>query len=218
MVVRYAVVGLGIAFAMAALGFDLGKFGLVAGALGVGLGFGLQTVVANFVSGIILTFERPIQAGDMIQMGSLWGTISSIGVRSTRVRAFDGSEVIIPNNDLISKEVTNWTLSDKLRRLAFPVKVEFGSDPRHVIELMLAAVRQHDVPLKEPGPFVIFEGVGEYYLEFTLYFWITTDRYLAGKNEVGIAVLDALKQAGVQIPSTPYRITIDDRRKGAPMP
>jgi small-conductance mechanosensitive channel len=151
-------------------------------------------------------------------MGSLWGTISSIGVRSTRVRAFDGSEVIIPNNDLISKEVTNWTLSDKLRRLAFPVKVEFGSDPRHVIELMLAAVRQHDVPLKEPGPFVIFEGVGEYYLEFTLYFWITTDRYLAGKNEVGIAVLDALKQAGVQIPSTPYRITIDDRRKGAPMP
>jgi potassium efflux system protein len=212
MVVRYSVVGLGIVLALAALGLDLGKFGLLAGALGVGLGFGLQHVVANFVSGIILAFERPIQVGDMVQLGGLWGTISSIGVRSTRVRSFDGSEVVIPNNDLISKEVTNWTLSDRLRRLAFPVKVEFGSEPRTVIETMLKAVREHEVPLNSPEPFVIFEGLGEYFLEFTLYFWITTDKYLAGKNEVGMAVLEALKQVGIQIPSAPHRITIDDRR------
>ena len=213
MVARYTIVGLGIVLALASLGLDLGKFGLLAGALGVGLGFGLQNVVANFVSGIILAFERPIQVGDMVQLGPLWGTISSIGVRSTRVRSFDGSEVVIPNNDLISKEVTNWTLSDRLRRLAFPVKVEFGSEPRQVIDVMLAAVRAHEVPLTSPEPFVIFEGLGEYYLNFTLYFWITTDRYLAGKNEVGMAVLEALKKAGIQIPSAPHRVTIEDRRR-----
>ena len=195
-----------------------GKFGLLAGALGVGLGFGLQHVVANFVSGIILAFERPIQVGDMVQMGSLWGTISSIGVRSTRVRSFDGSEVVIPNNDLISKEVTNWTLSDNLRRMAFPVKVEFGSEPRQVIDVMLEAVRQHEVPRTDPAPFVIFEGLGEYFLNFTLYFWITTDKYMVGKNDVGMAVLDALKRAGIQIPSAPHRITIDDRRSSGNAP
>jgi small-conductance mechanosensitive channel len=213
MVVRYTIVGLGILLALAALGLDLAKFGLLAGALGVGLGFGLQNIVANFVSGIILAFERPIQSGDMVQFGSLWGTITSIGVRSTKVRSFDGSEVVIPNSDLISKEVTNWTLSDRLRRLDFPVKVEFGSDPRQVIDVMLTAVRSHEVPLSHPEPFVIFQGLGEYYLEFTLYFWITTDRYLAGKNEVGIAALEALKKAGIQIPSAPHRITIHDARR-----
>jgi small-conductance mechanosensitive channel len=95
--------------------------------------------------------------------------------------------------------------------MPFPVKVEFGTDPRQVIDVMLKAVREHEVPLKMPEPFVVFEGLGEYFLEFTLYFWITTDKYLAAKNEVGMAVLDALKKAGVQIPSAPRRVTIEER-------
>jgi small-conductance mechanosensitive channel len=213
MIVRYTLAGFGILLALAALGINLSEFGLLAGALGVGLGFGLQNVVANFVSGIILAFERPIQKGDMIQFGTLWGTVSGIGVRSTKVRSFDQSEVIIPNNDLITQQVTNWTLSDRRRRLDLPVKVAFGSDPRKVMEIMLKAAEEHPLTLKDQKPFAIFGGFGEHYIEFTLYFFIHTENFLVAKNEVGFNVLDALEQAGIQMPTPKRRLLMDNPPK-----
>lgn len=215
MVVRYSLAGLGILLALAAVGIDLGQFGLLAGALGVGLGFGLQNVVANFVSGIILAFERPIQKGDMIQLGTLWGTVSGIGVRATKIRSFDQSEVIIPNNDLITQQVTNWTLSDRRRRLDLPVKVAFGSDPRKVMEIMLKVAEEHPLTLKDQKPFAIFGGFGEHYIEFTLYFFITTENFLVAKNEVGFNVLDALEKAGIEMPTPKRRLLMENPTKPA---
>ena len=209
MVVRYTLAGFGILLALAAVGINLSEFGLLAGALGVGLGFGLQNVVANFVSGIILAFERPIQKGDMVQLGNLWGTVSGIGVRATKIRSFDQSEVIIPNNDLITQRVTNWTLSDRRRRLELPVKVAFGSDPRKVMEIMLKAASEHPLTLEDQKPFAIFGGFGEHYIEFTLYFYIQTENFLVAKNEVGFNVLDALEEAGIQMPTPKRRLLID---------
>jgi hypothetical protein len=121
MIIRYTIVGVGIFLAISSLGVDLSTFGLLAGTLGVGLGFGLQNVIANFVSGLILTFERPIQVGDKIEVGEVLGNVKQIGVRSSTVRTFDGSEVIVPNADLNSNQVVNWTLTDRKQRMKLAV-------------------------------------------------------------------------------------------------
>ncbi|MDH4070026.1 MAG: mechanosensitive ion channel [Ignavibacteria bacterium] len=210
MVVRYSLVSFGIILALASAGINLGEFGLLAGALGVGLGFGLQNTVANFVSGVILAFERPIQKGDTVQIGSLWGKVGDIGIRSTTVNSFDGAEVIIPNSDFISEPVTNWTLSNRVRRLSFPFKVTLGSDPRSVMMIVREIPEKHEKVLDQPSPFVIFEGFGEYFLEFTLYYYIHTESYFEAKSDIGIAVLDALREKGIDAPTPQHVVRVQD--------
>ena len=170
MIIRYSIVGVGIFLAISSLGVDLGTFGLLAGTLGVGIGFGLQNVIANFVSGLILTFERPIQVGDKIEVGDVLGNVKQIGVRSSTVKTFDGSEVIVPNADLISNKVINWTLTDTRQRMKLPVKVAFESDPDQVLEILLKVVREHPAVLDDPEPIATFNGFGDYFLDFTLYY------------------------------------------------
>jgi small-conductance mechanosensitive channel len=205
MVVRYAIVGFGIFLAIASTGVDLGKFGLIAGALGVGLGFGLQNVISNFVSGLILAFERPIQVGDSVEVGGVQGKVSQIGVRSSTIATFDGSEVIVPNSNLISNQVSNWTLSDRKRRMELAVKVAFGCDPHQVLDLLASVARQHTGVLDRPEPVAVFNGFGDYYLDFTLYYWIYQDDYqLKTKSEVALGVFDRLRGAGIDTP-TPLR-------------
>ena len=200
MVVRYVIVALGIIIALYSLGIDLGEFGLLAGALGVGLGFGLQNIIANFVSGLILAFERPVQVGDTVQMDKLFGNVKSIGVRSSTVRTFDGSEVIVPNADLISNRVTNWTLSDRQRRLELPVKVAYGNDPHEVLDLILSVAKKHPDVLEDPEPFSIFNGFGDNFLDFTLYYYIYTQNYFKAKSEVALGVHDLIKSKGIDTP------------------
>jgi small-conductance mechanosensitive channel len=200
MVVRYTLVTLGIIIALSSLGVDLGKFGLLAGAVGVGLGFGLQNIIANFVSGIILAFERPIQVGDTVQVDTLFGNVQSIGVRSSTVKTFDGSEVIVPNADLISNRVTNWTLSDRRRRLELPVKVAFGNDPHEVLKIILSVAEKHPAVLEDPAPFSIFNGFGDNYLDFTLYYYIYTQDFFKAKSEVALGVHDLIKSKGIDTP------------------
>ena len=199
MVSRYTIVAIGIFLALSSLGIDLGKFGLLAGALGVGLGFGLQNVIANFVSGLILAFERPIQVGDKVEVGSVLGNVKQIGVRSSTVKTFDGSEVIVPNADLISNQVINWTLTDTRQRMKLPVKVAFDNDPEQVLEILLNVVQDHPEVLKEPSPVATFNGFGDYFLDFTLYYWIT-DNILRIKTEVAIQVHRRLREAGIEKP------------------
>ncbi len=199
MVVRYTVIGLGFFLALSAMGIDLGKFGLLAGALGVGLGFGLQNVIANFVSGLILVFERPIQVGDKIEVGNVLGLVKQIGVRSSTIRTFDGSEVIVPNADLISQQVTNWTLSDNRQRMKLPVKVAFDSDPEEVLELLLRIAREHPGVLNDPEPIATFNGFGDYFLDFTLYYWVSTN-ILQTKTEVALQVYRAIQTLGIEKP------------------
>jgi small-conductance mechanosensitive channel len=199
MVVRYTIIGLGFFLALSAMGIDLGKFGLLAGALGVGLGFGLQNVIANFVSGLILVFERPIQVGDKIEVGNVLGLVKQIGVRSSTIRTFDGSEVIVPNADLISQQVTNWTLSDNRQRMKLPVKVAFDSDPEEVLELLVKIAREHPGVLNDPEPIATFNGFGDYFLDFTLYYWVSTN-ILQTKTEVALQVYRAIQTIGIEKP------------------
>ena len=151
--IYYVFIALGFLLAVSYAGFDLNQISLVIGALGVGIGFGLQNVISNFVSGLILTFERPITVGDTVEVGPLMGNVSAMGLRSSKVKTFDGSEVIVPNSNLVSNEVINWTLSDNQRRLTIPVTAAYGSDPHKVLEVMNAVVSKHPKVLSVPAPY-----------------------------------------------------------------
>ncbi len=199
MITRYTIIGLGFFLAISAIGINLGKFGLLAGAMGVGLGFGLRNIIENFVSGLIIIFERPIEVGDTVEVGNVFGKVGKIGIRSSTVQTFDGSEVIVPNGSLISKEVINWTLSDRRRRIQLPVKVAFGNDPHKVLELLLKVAGEHTGVLKLPEPQAFFNGFGDNYLDFMLYYWVS-DNVLQIKSEVALGVHDSIKNAGIDTP------------------
>ncbi len=200
MLVRYVIVAFGIFVALSAAGIDLSKFGLIAGALGVGIGFGLQSIVFNFIAGLILAFERPIQKGDTIEIGTLLGDVTNIGVRASTVRTYDGSEVMVPNGNLISNDLTNWTLSDRKRRREVKVGVAYGNNPRHVMELLAKVTAEHEDVLYNPKPWPLFEGFGESSLNFRILFWTNFDRGMTIKSEVAMNIYDALTDAGIQIP------------------
>jgi len=200
MIIRYTIVGFGFYFVLSAAGIDLGKFGLIAGALGVGIGFGLQNIVFNFIAGLVLAFERPIQVGDVIEVGTLMGTVTSIGVRSSNVKTYDGSEVIVPNGNLISKEVINWTLSDRKKRRVIPVSVAYGSDPHKVLEILLGAANDHVNVLDTPAPWATFDGFGESSLDFKIRFWAPLDIGMTTMSQVAMSIYDALEKAGINIP------------------
>ena len=200
MVIRYSLVAFGIYIALSAAGFDFSKFGLIAGALGVGIGFGLQGVVYNFIAGLILAFERPIQKGDTIEIGTLFGDVINIGVRASTIRTYDGSEVIVPNSNLISNELINWTLSDRKRRREVKVGVAYGTDPHKVMELLYKVVSENENVLPYPKPWPLFEGFGESSLNFRILFWVNFDSGLTVQSEVAMNIYDALADAGIQIP------------------
>lgn len=201
MMLHYGIMTLGILVAMAAAGINLSQLSIVIGALGVGIGFGLQNLVNNFVSGLILIFERPIKVGDKITFGINTGEVRSIGIRASNVRKFDGSEIIVPNGNLISNEVTNWTLSDQQRRMEVIVGVAYGSDPEQVLDLLSKVLGQFDDVLKDPEPFISFDGFGESSLDFTVRFWINDFSLgLRLKSKIAIAVYKALNEAGIEIP------------------
>jgi small-conductance mechanosensitive channel len=199
--VQYALLLLGFSWAVLAAGMEMSRFSFLVGALGVGVGFGLQNVVNNLVSGLILLYERPVQVGDVVEVGTVSGEVTRIGVRSSTVRTFAGAEVIVPNASLIAGEVTNWTLSDRRRRVEVTVGVAFGSSPQQVIELLLAAVRGRAGVLDAPAPVALLAQLGESALQFTLRFWTADfDRWTVLASEVTIEVYASLGRAGIEIP------------------
>ena len=201
MLVNYTVLGIAVVLAVAAAGIQLDRFAIIVGALSVGIGFGLQNIVNNFVSGLILAFERPVQAGDTIEFTNTFGNVTRIGVRSSTVRTFDGAEVIVPNANLISNEVTNWTLSDRNRRIEIMAGVAYGTDPHRVLELLQKAGRKTDGVSTDPEPIALFLGFGDSSLDFSLRCWTDDfDNYLGIKSALTLAVHDALYEAGVEIP------------------
>lgn len=200
MLVRYVIVAFGIFVALIAAGLELSKFSLIAGALGVGIGFGLQSIVFNFIAGLILAFERPIQKGDTIEIGTLFGDVTNIGVRASTVRTYDGSEVMVPNGNLISNDLTNWTLSDRKKRREVKVGVAYGNNPREVMELLAKVAGEHEEVLLNPKPWPLFEGFGESSMNFRVLFWTNLDRGMTIKSEVAMNIYDALIDAGIHIP------------------
>ncbi len=191
----------GFFLALGAAGIDLGRFTILAGAFGVGIGFGLQNVVNNFVSGLILLFERPIQAGDHIQLDGLLGEVQNIGIRASTVLTFQGAEVIVPNGDLLAGQLINWTLSNRHRRVEIPVGVAYGHRPTEVIPILRRVLDREDRILTEPAPSVLFRGFGDSSLNFEIRFWARDYlTYMLLTSDVASAVYDELERAGITIP------------------
>ena len=175
--VHYFIIFMGFLLALSSLGFEVSKITIILGALGVGIGFGLQGVVNNFVSGLILLFERPVRMGDMIEIGGKWSKIKHIGLRATTVQTVDQADLIIPNADLVSNQVTNWTLTNRRVRLTVPVGVAYGSDVPLVMETLVACARDHERVSTLRSPEVLFLSFGESSLDFELRVWVTDADY-----------------------------------------
>ena len=197
----YVVVGVGTVLAFLASGMEVTRFTVVLGTLGVGIGFGLQNVVNNFVSGLILLYERPVQVGDVIEVGTVVGTVRRIGIRSSTVATAQGAEVIVPNANLISNELINWTLSDRLRRLEIDVGVAYGTPPERVQSLLMQVAAANPTVVRTPEPAALFMGFGDSALNFQLRAW--TDRSDIWPNvasDLRTAINRVLDEAGISIP------------------
>ena len=200
-VLHYAILLVGFFAAAAALGFDMTKFTIIAGAFTVGVGFGLQNIINNFVSGLILLFERPVKVGDVIEVGDTGGVVQRIGIRASVLRAADGSEMIVPNGNLISNRVTNWTFSDSQRLIEVPVPVAQAADPDHVIELLKGVAAAHPLVIKDPPPQALVVNLGPGALSFELRAW--TDRaedWMQIRSELAVAIKSVLAKENISIP------------------
>jgi small-conductance mechanosensitive channel len=198
---NYIILALGFVAGLGVLGVDFNKVSILAGAFGVGIGFGLQSIVNNFVSGLILLFERPIHVGDTVEVGNLQGTVRRIGIRASVIHTGAGADIIIPNSQLVTDKVTNWTLSDRLRRVDLPVGVNYGADPKKVIELLEQVGRSHPDVLREPGPRALFIGYGDSAINFELRVWPSQFNQAAQvKSDLAAAVYEAVNAAGMSFP------------------
>jgi len=197
---NYVVYAVGIVLAASAAGLSATQVTVVVGALSVGIGFGLQSVVNNFVSGLILIFERPIKVGDKVQTSDLLGTVTRIGIRASTIRRFDGAEVIVPNSDLIAKEVINWTRSDDIRRIEILVGVAYGTDPEMVLEILVGLAAEHPLALADPEPEAHMIKFGDSSLDFRVRCWTRVDDFVDVASDLHVAINKALAQAGIEIP------------------
>jgi small-conductance mechanosensitive channel len=219
---NYIILALGFVAALGVLGVDFSQVTLLAGAFGVGIGFGLQSIVNNFVSGLILLFERPIHVGDTVEVGNLQGTVRRIGIRASVIHSNAGADIIIPNSQFVTERVTNWTLSDKLRRVDLPVGVNYGADPKQVIDLLVGVANAHPRILKMPRPNAFLLGYGDSSINFELRAW--TDQSSSQteiRSELATAVYDAVKAAGMSFPFPQREVRLlrdDDARVEAASP
>jgi small-conductance mechanosensitive channel len=197
----YALVLAGLIVALVAAGFEMSQLTIVVGALGLGIGLGLQNVVNNFVSGLILMFERPIQPGDVVEVGGVSGKVREIGMRATTLSTFEGADVIVPNGMLLSEKLINWTLSDMDRRIDVNVGVAYGTDPRQVLALLMEVTKATDGVASEPAPTVLFVGFGASSLDFSIRAWTNNfGDWVAIRSNLTVRVYDALRAAGIEIP------------------
>jgi potassium-dependent mechanosensitive channel len=196
--VHYVVLVIGILFALTIAGVDFSQFALLGGAIGVGLGFGLQNIFNNFVSGIILLFERPVKVGDVIQVDANVGTVEKIGIRASLLRLSNGSEYILPNGNLISNPVTNWTFSNRRRVVDLPVVVTAKADSRQVLTLLVETAKAHPLVLKDPPPHALLASLGGATLNFEVRAWISsTENWLQVRSDLALAVSAALARENI---------------------
>ena len=200
-IIYYLLMLIVVLAAVNAAGVELNKFTVLTGAFGVGIGFGLQNIINNFVSGLILQFERPIHIDDILEVDNNTGKVSRIGIRSSTIRTFQGAEVIIPNATLISSKVINWTLSESQRRRELPVGVAYGSDPKIVLKILRDAAARHELVLTKPEPMVYFTGFGDSALNFELHFWVMQENNgMQITSEVALAAMKMFEDSGIEIP------------------
>lgn len=199
---RYLVVTIGFLIIVQSSGIDLSSFVVLAGALGIGVGLGLQNAITEFVAGIIIMFERPVKVGDRIVVDGIEGNVMKIAPRATVIQTNDNVSIIVPNSKFISSNVTNWTYSDKKVRIHNPVGVSYGSDPVEIDRLLMEVAEAHNGVLKDPAPKVVFKEFGTSSINFDLMVW--TEEYMSRpailRSELNFAIWQKLKENGVEIP------------------
>jgi small-conductance mechanosensitive channel len=198
----YIFIALGFYVALKLVGIDLSSLAVVAGAIGVGLGFGLQNVISNFVSGLIILAERPIALGDRVELGQVAGQVTRISLRSTIIVTNDNISVIVPNSDFVTNKVTNWNYGDAKVRIRLPVGVAYGTDPERVRRLLLEVAAENPKVLRDPVPEVFFNGFGDSSLDFELGVWTSemTSKPRRFRSDLNYAIERKLRQNQIEIP------------------
>lgn len=201
-VISYLAFSLGLFVGLQSLGLDLSSLVVVGGALGIGVGLGLQAIVSNFVAGLILLLEQPIKLGDRIQVGNTYGDVVRLRGRSTWIQTNENVVIIVPNSEFINDRVTNWTANDRQVRISLSLGVSYDSDPKRVRDILVAVAANHPDVLAEPSPEVIFTGFGDSSLNFDLRVWtiqhVQTPARL--KSDLYFAIFEAFRKDGIEIP------------------
>jgi len=199
--VRYVVVTVGTVSVLNIIGWNWSQIQWLVAALSVGLGFGLQEIVANFVSGLIILFERPVRVGDTVTVGQLSGTVSRVQIRATTITDWDRKEIIVPNKAFITEQVINWTLADPITRIVVEVGISYGSDVERAQEVMLKTLQSLPLVLEDPPPKVFFLGFGDSSLDFKLFVHLRQlSERLPLTHSVHEEILKALREHGIEIP------------------
>ena len=199
-IAKYVVVLGGLALAFDAIGIGWSSIQWLVAAIGVGLGFGLQEIFANFISGLIILFERPIRVGDVVTVGDVSGTVSRIRTRATWITAFDRKELLVPNKEFVTGQLINWTLSDAVLRLSIPVGIAYGSDTSRAIQVLEQVARESRRVLRDPRPQVLFIAFGDSSLSFELRVFVrSVEQLFTTRHELHMSVDKAFREAGIEI-------------------
>jgi potassium efflux system protein len=200
LLIRLIIWTLGFLVAVAAAGIPLDRLSFMLGALGIGIGFGLQNIVNNLVSGIIIAFERPIQVGDIIEVGNKKGTVKEIGVRSSKMRSSEGADIIVPNGDLLSQHLINWTMQDNMRRIEFLISLPYLTDLNSVKSIIQSRLLANASILQLPAPSVIIQSFTDKAIEIKVMCWVP-DLTKAGsvRSNVMLDIYDSLMAGGIDL-------------------
>ncbi len=210
---RYTIIGIGAVLIVNLLGVSWSKAQWLVAALGVGIGFGLQEIVANFISGLVLLFERPIRVGDVVTVGDTSGVVTRIQIRATTIRDWDRRELLVPNKEFITGRLLNWSLTDDIIRLMVPIGVAYGSDVMLAMKLAEEAAREHPEVLDDPAPFIIFEGFGDNSLQLGLRAYLPSlEHRMTTKSELNAAINSKYEEAGIMIAFPQRDVHLDTRR------
>lgn len=200
-ITSYVVIGVALIMAVGYLGLQWSQAQWLVAALGVGLGFGLQEIFANFISGLIILFERPIRVGDLVTVGEFSGRVTRIRIRATTILNFERRELIIPNKEFITGRVINWTLTDPINRIEVAVGVAYKTDPERVMNVLLEVAKSNPNVMADPAPVVVFEGFGDSSVNFRLFAYVSNyDNRLLAINSLHAAVYRRLAEEGITIP------------------
>lgn len=216
-ITRYVVVAIGFVVIFQSTGIDLSALTVLFGALGLGLGFGLQNIINNFVSGLIILFERPIKVGDRVDVGDLRGNVVAISARATTILTNDNIAIIVPNAEFVTSRVTNWSYGDAKVRFPVPVGVAYGTDPEHVRRTLLEIAASHRGVMANPPPDVLFAAFGDSSLDFVLRVWSEDYATRPGvlRSELNYLIAETFAAEGIQIPFPQRDIHI---KSGGPLP
>ena len=203
--VRYLIIAVGSLWALGKLGASWGQIQWLAAAIGVGIGFGLQEIFANFISGIIILFERPIRVGDVVTVGDTDGVVTRIQIRATTIRNWDRKELLVPNKEFVTQRLLNWTLSDQTTRILFPIGLAYGTDAHSAMALITEVAKENENVLEDPSPFVTFESFGDNAITLYLRAYVgSIDYRLVTVSALHASIYEALNEQGIVI-SFPQR-------------